>query len=72
MFNATTKGKQMKVRLFCDDENGVERFWKAVDLRDCFADEDDQGYYSALTEISKYGRVWIGGGAAQAYLAMRA
>jgi hypothetical protein len=69
MFN---KEMKMKVRLYVDNEQGLEQFWRFAELEDCFGEDDRDSYYSALNEITKYGRVWIGGGAALAYLAMRA
>ena len=62
----------MKVRLFCDDEQGTERFWRVADLRDCFDDDDTEAYEQARAEIARNGRVWIGGAGPMAYLAMRA
>jgi len=42
------------------------------DLRDCFTDPDaDDDYYEALNELKRAGRVWLGGGAAQLFLAIR-
>ena len=61
----------MNVKLYVEDDNGVERFWRITDLADCFdLDSDYDSYISAAEELRKHGRVWIGGGAAQAYLAM--
>ena len=60
----------MKVRLYDTDEKGNERFFTTVDLRECYADDDEEAYQAARAELERYGRVWIGGGSCAAFLAM--
>ncbi len=62
----------VKVLRITDD--GHEHFERFSGLRDCFPDDDqnDTDYHSALDEIKRCGRVWIGGGAAPLFLLIRA
>ena len=68
----------MQVKLYAvNHETGEQRFERVADLADVLAfdgmDEDDlmDLYHEAAEEIARAGRYWIGGGAAQLFLAMR-
>ncbi len=67
----------MQVKIYDVDSQGNEAFRAQCDLHDCFPDDsrDENGnseFLAALNELTRSGRVWIGGGAAPLVLLMRA
>ena len=55
----------MKVKVYDYDASGNETVrTECCTLWDCFPDEDDPEYHSALTVLQREGRYWTGGGAA--------
>lgn len=59
----------MRVRIYDVDAEGSETFRATCELRDCFPVDDD--YYNAMSELTRSGRYWGGGGAAPLVLLFR-
>jgi hypothetical protein len=56
----------MIVKIYDYDNNDNETLRGQCDLRDCFpdaAEHRDPEYFHALSELTKAGRYWVGGGA---------
>lgn len=61
----------MQVRIYDCDGHGNEAVRCQCELRDCFPD-DEETFQTALTELKRSGRVWMGGGAEPLVILMSA
>lgn len=62
----------MRVKIFSvDQDTAEENFERLTDTLDMFPDDETERYL-VEEQISRDGRAWIGGGAAQLFLAVKA